>query len=168
MVLFTPKNNIPFAIDDNDYDIVKLHTWRCDNGYIITSITVNKKQLKLPIQNLILNAPKGQLIDHRNRNKLDNRKSNLRPCSVKQNAQNKQASGKVDFLGVSIELYKRYYKKDGTISYYPRRKIYRADIKIGQHNKSLGRHLTPEDAARAYDAAAKLFHGEFANLNFKE
>jgi hypothetical protein len=92
-----------------------------------------------------MNPDKGLKIDHRNRNKLDNRRSNLRPCNTSQNAQNKEPSGKVDYLGVSIELYKRYYKKDGSISFYPRRKIYRADIKIGQHNKSLGRHLTPEE-----------------------
>jgi hypothetical protein len=91
--------------------------------------------------------------DHINHNKLDNRKSNLRVCTDLQNARNStyRPNNTSGFKGVSLR------KKYGTWS---------ADIKINYFHKFLGYFSSPEEAAHAYDNAAKEIYGEFAKTNF--
>ena len=45
---------------------------------------------------------------------------------------------------------------------------WRAFISIDKKNKHLGSFTSDTDAARAYDAAARIYHGEFAYLNFPD
>ncbi len=104
----------------------------------------------------IMNAPAGLLIDHRNRDTLDNRRNNLRLATYSQNGCN----SKIDktkttskFRGV------RFIKKTGK---------WAANIRINGKKTWLGSFKTEIDAAKAYDAAAREYHGEFARLNFPE
>ena len=85
-------------------------------------------------------------IDHINLDKGDNRLSNLRPCSQRENNRNvgRSVNNTSGFKGVSR-------KRDKW-----RARI--ADI-------SLGSFSTPEAAAAAYDAEARKVYGEFAWLN---
>ena len=91
--------------------------------------------------------------DHRNRNSLDNRRSNLRLAMPTDNARNRgmNSLNTSGFKGVSYD--KRTSK-------------WRASIYCKRKHKSVGYFPTKEEAARAYDAAAKLLFGEFAQLNF--
>ncbi len=102
---------------------------------------------------LILNAPDGIQVDHVNRNRLDNRRSNLRIATDLQNHFNtvKRSHNTTGYKGVS-----RYHKLD---RWYAR---------IALHGKVyyLGIHNSPEEAARAYDAKARELFGEFAWTNF--
>ena len=100
----------------------------------------------------ILKCPKGLFIDHINRNGLDNRKNNLRVCSKSQNMMNtlipkNNTSG---YKGVS------WSKRD---------KKWMAYIKIKNKFNNLGYFNIKEQAALAYNDAAKKYHGEFARLN---
>ena len=54
------------------------------------------------------------------------------------------------------------------VSWDARRQIWVAHIKKNGHPKYLGGFPIEQDAARAYDAAARVLHGPFANLNFPE
>lgn len=77
-------------IDNDDVDKVKKYKWHIDaNGYILTTIS-NSEKIKL--HNYIMNMEnkKGYsiVVDHINNNKLDNRKCNLRVCTVAENARN--------------------------------------------------------------------------------
>lgn len=55
------------------------------------------------------------------------------------------------------------------VHWYKTREKWRAQISVGgRKQRSLGLFLTAEDAACAYDAAARELHGEFARLNFPE
>ena len=93
-------------------------------------------------------------IDHRNGNGLDNQRSNLRPATQSQNNWNARGrSGTSEFKGVSL---------------YRRTSRWRAQIRHSGHSRHLGLFDTPEDAARAYDAAARQLFGEFARPNFPE
>jgi hypothetical protein len=97
------------------------------------------------------------LVDHRNGNGLDNRRANLRPATLAQNAQNNAPMrGKASpYKGVAL---------------IARRKSrpWLAQIKKDRKYFYLGYFGSQEDAARAYDAAAQRLFGEFAFLNFPQ
>lgn len=96
-----------------------------------------------------------QLVDHANGNGLDNRRSNLREATVSQNSANSRRStrNRSGFKGVSWDK---------------ARSKWRATIQFDGHYRNIGRYPSAEDAARAYDAAAREHFGEFARLNFPE
>lgn len=97
--------------------------------------------------------------DHINHDRLDNRRANIRTCTRSENQRNVRPTGRSKYLGVTIQ---DYQKKDGTVT----RRI-KAMINTGRKVLYLGRFQTEHEAAHAYDLAAKTYHGEFANLNFK-
>lgn len=92
-------------------------------------------------------------IDHKNRNKQDNRFINLREATDPENQRNRgrQKNNKSGFKGVSWNT---------------GRKAWLAMIHDGTRNKNLGYFASRENAAIAYDVAALKYHGEFAHLNF--
>lgn len=92
----------------------------------------------------------GDMIDHINGNRSDNRIDNLRQANNAENLRNrgKTASNKSGFKGVSFD--KRTQK-------------WMARIGVGYQARFLGRFDTPEAAHTAYVDAAQKLHGEFAN-----
>ena len=71
-------------IDLEDVEKVKGHKWGMAGGYVATSI--NRKKVKL--HRYIMECEKNKRIDHINRNRLDNRKCNLRICTTEENNRN--------------------------------------------------------------------------------
>ena len=103
----------------------------------------------------IMQPPKGMIVDHKSRNKLDNTRENLRNATHAENMRNKSKQHGVSsrFLGVS------YCKKS---------RKWCACIWVEGRNLSLGFFTDEVEAARAYDRAAVEHFGEFARLNFPE
>jgi hypothetical protein len=98
----------------------------------------------------------GLLVDHRNGDGLDNRRENLRPATQLENCRNKRKTRSKTssrFIGVCFD--KQYNK-------------WRAYIRYAGKRIWLGKYANEIDAAKAHDAAAKKYHGEFARLNFPE
>ena len=94
--------------------------------------------------------------DHIDRNPLNNRRENLRPATPSQNQFNrrKQRNNTSGYKGVGFSKEKGLW-----------RAYIANDTKKFIH---LGYFAKAEDAARAYDAAAIRFHGEFACPNFPQ
>lgn len=91
-------------------------------------------------------------VDHRDHRKQNNAWHNLRPCNAKGNAGNSSLSRKntSGLKGVSLNS---------------RSGMWHAQIKINGKQTYLGRRADPIEAARLYDAAARLHFGEFAHVN---
>jgi len=86
-------NGIITQIDDEDYDILNQYKWYCNNGYVVRSITnVGKtpRQIKISMHRFIMQAPKNVLIDHIDRNTLNNCKNNLRVATHSINGLNRK------------------------------------------------------------------------------
>jgi len=74
----------------------------------------NRKSRKTTaLARIIIKAKKGQIVDHRNREPLDNRRSNLRIVTHRQNMLNRILKSSTGFIGVSIR--KNKTKKDKQI-----------------------------------------------------
>lgn len=92
-----------------DYDKLKKFKWtQSPKGYV--SAVINGKNVQ--IHRLIMNAKKGQLVDHINRNRLDNRRENLRFFTRKKNAQNRSVRD-----NKKSSKYKGVYYKKGVQAY---------------------------------------------------
>jgi hypothetical protein len=62
-----------------------------------------KPSRSIPLARFVMNAQKGQIVDHKNRNPLDNRRCNLRFVTKRQNNLNKKCNNGTGFFGVFIK-----------------------------------------------------------------
>ena len=139
-----------FLFDRSDWDIVKKHTWYISKrGYVTTNI----KRVPTPMHKILLGKIEGRDTDHISRDKLDNRRSNLRICTHQENSFNQplRSTNTTGYIGVSFV---KAAKKFEAYVHFNGRKHY-----FGLYDHS-------RDAAVARDNGAKLLFGEFANLNF--
>lgn len=140
-------------VDDEDYEkVIKFKYYINYRNSVMKN--ASKKDKHRSLHRLIMNAPQHMEVDHINRNPLDNRKCNLRLCSVAENRQNVSKNrGKSKYKGVHWD--KRSNK-------------WRAEIWVNRKHLRLGRFDCELDAAKAYDTAAKLYHKDFAWLNLQD
>ena len=147
-------NNEVTLVDDEDHERLSRFKWHTNKkGYVLRSVYENGKVSKIFMHNEIMNPDHDLLVDHKDHNKLNNQKSNYRICTNTDNAKNRssQKSSTSKYLGVS---FKNANKK------------WIAQISFNNKVVHLGCFKNEEDAAKAYDEAAKKYHDEFANLNF--
>ncbi|GAA5503017.1 hypothetical protein Dxin01_02766 [Deinococcus xinjiangensis] len=141
-----------FAIvDSGDYEWLSQYYWHVvARNYVRTNIDGRG----VLMHRLVLGAPKGSVVDHINHNPLDNRRSNLRLCTQRENMKNALPRSK----GKETSRYKGVQRVcEGK---------YSAVINHDGKRYNLGRYADEVAAARAYDAAARYFSPEFALTNF--
>jgi hypothetical protein len=138
-------------VDDEDYAWLNQWKWCYSTaGYAIRAIRINGKRKTIFMHRIILKTPNDLFTDHINRNKLDNRRENLRICTASQNkanqsAQHNNTSGK---KGVT-------WQKDI--------QRWKAQINFKQKIIYLGDFKDIEEAARAYAKKSFELFGEFAS-----
>lgn len=135
-------------VDDEDFEELNKYKWCFDGQY--AQRRIGKTTLRM--HKVIIETPPGKHIDHIDGNPLNNQRSNLRVCSHAENQMNRKKSD-----GLSSK-----YKG---VSWHKQTEKWRATIKINQGLMYLGLFEVEEDAARAYDEAAKEHFGEFAKVN---
>jgi len=104
----------------------------------------------------VIDVPPNLFCDHINHNGLDNRKANLRPATFAQNAANRPKRNpptRSIYKGLEWDKAQRKWKARISVQ---GRKIY------------LGSFPSQIAAAKAYDNAAKIYHQQFAALNFHD
>ncbi|MDO8800076.1 HNH endonuclease [Phenylobacterium sp.] len=133
-------------VDDADFALVSAFTWRANHGYAMAGGPSDTVQL----HTLIMDPPPGFEVDHKNRNGLDCRRSNMRVCTHAQNSRNRRARPSAQgFRGVSA--------KGGKFI---------ANLMVDGEAIRIGGLPTAIEAAVIYDRLAIKHHGEFATLNF--
>lgn len=108
---------------------------------------------RMQLSRMVLDAPKGVMIDHIDRNPLNNARENLRYCSKQQNCQNRTVSAGKNFPWKGVR------KRESSGYFY-------GEIRTNGIRYKAGPFKTQEEAARAYDELAAWKFGEFAALNF--
>lgn len=143
-------------VDDEDFEWLNQWKWHYDvKGYAARHLSRKTSNHELVyMHRQIMNFPKNKMVDHKDRNGLNNRRENLRSCTKSQNAMNskKEINNRSGYRGVVVDSY-------NTI---------RAFIMVNKRHIPLGKFSSLIDAARARDIAAKKYHGEFASLNFPD
>lgn len=137
--------------DAEDYPAIVKRQWTVGtHGYVVSGAG----QEQILMHRLIAKADTGELVDHVNLSKLDNRRRNLRKCSVSENSYNKPAqnNNKCGYRGVCQNETGRWM----------------AQIVNGKRAIYLGIYDTAEAAANAYDSAAAIIAGAFAWRNLPE
>ena len=156
-------NSIHTTVDDEDY--YWLSQWNWNAVSIKNKIYVKRSKKKgvlksgvkyeVFLHRVIMRCNDSNLVvDHIDGNPLNNQKSNLRICTKAENNRNtsshKNSSSK--YLGVT---------------YDKARNKWNAQLMVNGKRVLTKRYITEIEAAKAYDVAAALYVGVYANLNFK-
>jgi hypothetical protein len=141
-------------VDDSDVALLSRYNWCADK---IGKTWYAKSRFGGRVHymhRLLMGEPPGRLIDHRDGDGLNNRRSNLREATHSTNLANSrgpEARGKSSrFKGVSLNHNRNWS----------------ARIMVRYKGTHLGVYPSEEAAAKAYDCAARHYFGEFAKLNF--
>lgn len=148
-------------ISPDDSDLALSHRWilnsryvragNCETGTnVLLHRIVMERKLGRPIG-------LGMYVDHINGDPLDNRRCNLREVTPTQNQFNKRRQ-KQSASGYKGVIHDRHWAT----------KPWVARIRHDGVREDLGHFVTAEEAARAYDEKAKLYHRGYAKLNFPE
>lgn len=135
-------------VSNEDYEAVRDYPWCLNSrGY------VGGKQgmLHRIIMERCAQVPAGYVVDHVNRNQLDNRRSNLRLATKGQNNTNqRRRGGSSSYVGVSKSS----------------KSTWRAYVRVDNRTYDVGAYGDELEAAWMRDQWAIELHGNFASLNF--
>ncbi len=152
-----PLSNGQFAVvDDCDYAWLSQYKWYAQwnahtkSYYAQRRITLDggvRRKIWMHREILGLSWRDGRIGDHKDRDTLNNTRSNLREATPQQNAMNRKVrrESKTGIRGTCKTKYGGFG----------------ACITVGQVDKWLGTFATLEEAASAYAEAAQELHGEF-------
>lgn len=139
-------------VDAEDFEQINQWRWFANRKgklwYVGRWVTIEGKKYQVYMHRFITNAPKGKVVDHINGNGLDNRRSNLRICTHRENLRNRGATSKNEYGNKCI-----YWDKS--------RNQWSVRVNVGGKLAYLGRFKDLAKAILVRDNFLKEFHGEF-------
>lgn len=137
-------NDKKILFDKEDYDSIRTYRWSVNQDRVIST-----GRSRILLSRLIMGPEKGMVVDHINGNTFDNRKQNLRICTISDNNKNHKicSTNKSGTTGV-------YFDKQNN--------KWSAQIYINGKVKRLGRFADKEDAINIRKEAEKKYFGEYA------
>lgn len=147
-------------VDDIDYGFLMQWKWCLDShGYAKRNSRKSDgfdKRITIRMHQIVLIRKLGHSnfkeADHKNQNKLDNQRNNLRPASNSQNRRNRKS-------------YKGSLSKFKGVCWHKCNKKWSVEIGFEGRRKHLGYFTDEVEAAKAYNRAATKYFKEFAHLN---
>ena len=145
-------------VDSDHYEMLSKWKWCFHHtGYAVrtikTKLPYGRRKSHMVFMHRVVNGtPKGMYTDHINGDKLDNRKGNLRSATKAQSSMNTSPHKKSSSRHKGVVFHKKLGK-------------WQSQIRINGKQKHLGVFEHEDDAALAYNSAAKKHFGEFAKLN---
>ncbi len=143
-------------VDDEDYIRLSPYKWYATTaGYAATRSDPDHPGRHHYMHRVIMQARRGQIVDHINGDTLDNRRANLRFVTQTQNLQNSRPNRRTrsGYKGVNWNKVHGWWE---------------ACIQVNGVRHHLGTFDDPLIAAKAYDAAARTFFGPYAWPNFPD
>jgi len=148
-------------VDPADYKRLKKYDWiarkgtNCFYAQILEPNVITEKKM-MHMHQVILEVPEGMVVDHINHDTMDNRSANLRAATKVQNSYNRKKLSRQ-----CSSKYKGVWWHKSSLKWQARVIFEKKRIHLGTFKNEI-------DAAKAYDEAAKKYHGQFACLNFPE
>jgi len=140
-------------VDDDMYEELNQYNWYASwdrNCFrVLRNVTINGKRATVKLHRAIMNAQKGQIVDHIDNNTLNNQRSNLRLCTTSQNNMNRgmQTTNTTGYKGV-----------------FRNGKGFIAKICLNGKVIHLGTRPTAEEAHELYKEGSKQHHGDFGRV----
>ena len=150
-------NGRTVQIDEEDWDRIKDYHFRITPRSYVALRTIQKgnaKRREIPLHRFILGVEDNPeiMVDHIDRNPLNNRKNNLRICTASQNQMNRSRKCKKT-------------SKYRGVSYDAPTKKWKVSIKLNRKSIHGGYFDSEDEAGMKYNELAIKYHGEFAVLN---
>lgn len=144
-------------MDDADYEELNKYKWSLGGSHSSYAVRCTGKagaRKWIYMHRAIMNTPAGMDTDHINRNRLDNRRCNLRICTRSENNGNRigRPNSKSKYRGVWPVGPNRWVSQ----------------IAFKKQRYTVGSFRTEEEAARAWDSKARELFGKFARVNFPD
>lgn len=151
------STGLSVAVSDEDFDFLNQWKWqRNSRGYARRTAKCAGRPDRTELMHRVVGARMGLPgeIDHKNRDRLDCQRSNLRRATRSGNNANTglKASNTSGLKGVRCERRTKRAK-------------WTARITVDRKEIHLGTFATAAEAAAAYDRAAEHYFGEYALLN---